>query len=563
MLLSQTFEKLKWSITHPAELRDYIELYYYRDSVYKRTIQNSPLFDEAYYRANTGIDKSEDAAEHYLKNWRLPGHDPSEAFCSQEYLSLHGDVALSGLNPLLSYELYGKKTCYALSFLQEKKISFPEDAVYTAEEFSTSPPVHRRAAVVACFFSDGHIPETLSVLIEGLKEVADNVVLIGDCPVYEGELEKIEGLVCYARFLRHGQYDFGSYKRGLAFLRKKGLLNDADELILMNDSVVGPIYPFSGAFGRMADSPCDFWGLTGYGHTKERFFKTFISSYFYVFRRRVLEAGYPDRFLCDIEGAYDRNGVIMLLESEFTEYMTKRGFLWATLCTDLTLDNIYDPLTLIKKYRVPLLKKKAFEREQSEDMGEVCRIIRSNNERLGQLIKYSPKAPEGYRLPPVKEHRRSFKTKAERLNNKRDKLKVVFFTGAWDSFPGRSLFEKMLGQSRYSVCVAVIPDLRGGPDSIMTALIESAKKASRLAASGIPEELILHIKPDHLGQWPDVCVDADIAVYNSIYPYSSFRYLPKYAAGREFLPVLAVDTPLTKQEKRTDAVRYAWKIVTS
>ena len=564
MALPRILQEAKWAIGHHRQLRDYVELNFLKDDVYRRTIQNSPLFNEAYYRRNTGITDEEDAAEHYLKNWMLPGHDPSEGFCSEEYLSLHGDVALSGLNPLLSYELYGRKTGYEISSLQKTELSFPGDAIYTSKDFDRKPAVHGRAAVVACFFVDGHIPETLRILLKGLLEVTDNIVLIGDCPVYRPELDGLAELVSYAAFIRHDQYDFGSYKKGLAALREKGLLDDADELIMVNDSCYGPVYPLSEAFGRMAQEPCDFWGLSGYRHGKQRFFKNFVSSYFYVFRKKVIESGCLDDFMARIRGPYDRNGVILKLETELTAFLEEQGFLWQTLCADMMLDNIYNPLTLVGKYRVPLVKKKSFQREQREDMNAVLALIRANNEELSRLVRYAPLPLPDYRLPSIAEHRRTLPDKAARIAERierSERISIVFLTGVWDGFPGRSLFRQMSGNSAYDLTVAVIPDLRKGPDERMTSLIEAASRASQLADEGLPGDSLLYVRPDHLGQWPDVCADADIVVYNSPCGYSSFRYLPKYAAGRAFLPLMVCDADVLGRARSLDAYKYVWKVI--
>ncbi len=566
MSLSQIWGKIKWAVSHQRQLRDYMELNYIKDDVYRRTIRNSPLFDEAYYRRNTGISRKEDAAEHYLNNWMLPGHDPSEGFCSEEYLSLNGDVALSGHNPLLFYELYGRKTGHYISYLQKTEQAFPEDAVYISREFSGSPEVHGRAAIVACFFSDGYIPETLLILLKGLREVSDNVVLIGDCPVYSSELSRLEGLVSCADFTRHLQYDFGSYKRGLALLRNKGLLDDIHELIMVNDSCYGPIYPFSEAFGRMEKEPCDFWGLTGNRRGKHRFPKTYISSYFYVFRRKVIASGYPEEFLNRMEGPYDRNAVIMKLETEFTVYLEEKGFLWQTYCPDPNPSIYYSPMKLVGKYRVPLVKKKAFQSEQSEDINALMSIIRANNPDLGNLVHYAPLPLSDFRLPSIEEHRRTLPDKAALIEDRirrSERISVVFITGVWDTFPGRFLFDKMNSLPVYNTTVAVVPDLRKGPDRKMESLTEAANRAARLAESGIPADRIINVRQDHLGQWPDVCADADIVVYNSPRGYSSFRYLPKYAAGRRFLPIMVCEDGLSDPSQGPDAYRYVWKVITA
>lgn len=57
---------------------------------------------------------------------------------------------------------------------------------------------------------------------------------------------------------RHGEYDFGSYKRGEAWARQAGWLDEVDDLILCNDSCFGPVGSFAPMFERMEARHLDF-----------------------------------------------------------------------------------------------------------------------------------------------------------------------------------------------------------------------------------------------------------------------------------------------------------------
>src|SRR5690606_10650266 len=53
-------------------------------------------------------------------------------------------------------------------------------------------------------------------------------------------------------------YDFFSYKVGL---EQAGDLTRYDEVIVCNDSYVGPLTPYPRMFEAMAERPVDFWGF--------------------------------------------------------------------------------------------------------------------------------------------------------------------------------------------------------------------------------------------------------------------------------------------------------------
>ncbi|MBR4225077.1 MAG: hypothetical protein IKR73_09735 [Oscillospiraceae bacterium] len=521
-------------------------------------VKRSPYFDEEYYhRNNADLDHVKDVARHYLLHGRI--RTPSEFFCGEEYLSLHADVKRANIEPLVHYELHGRAEGREVSYLQVHEHTFPEKAVSCERTYTREPVRHRRTAVVSCWSGDGVIPETLLILLRGLHEIADNIVLIGDCPVIPEDMDLLEGLVCYAQFTRHKQYDFGSYKRGVAYAEENGLLSaeTADELILINDSCIGPVYPFSESFDRMAQVTCDFWGYSNYISNGCEY----ISSFFFVFRRKVLDAGEPGIFLSRVDGEYDRGRVIVTLETVFTTYLIEKGF----RCELYERDNIFaKPLTFLKKYRCPLVKKKAFTRPETKGEGieELIAIIKKAKPELSPYIKFAPPVPKDFFIPTIEEHRWSFPDKVRRIAEKyrqSGKVKVLFFINNCSLFPSRPLYDAMCKDPAFDPYIGVIPDLRWGKDPIP----EMEEHEHTLLSEGIPEDRLVYIRPDDIGRWQDVTEDMDIVCYNTPYELSSFRYGHRYSVGRDFLPIMVnygfYRSVYDDHILRMDTYRYMWK----
>lgn len=78
------------------------------------TIKNSALFDAAWYRDLYNVLFLQ--AEDYLRDGWKKGRNPSVRFSNDVYLTLHEDVKLSGMPPLLHYERFGKQEGRAISF---------------------------------------------------------------------------------------------------------------------------------------------------------------------------------------------------------------------------------------------------------------------------------------------------------------------------------------------------------------------------------------------------------------------------------------------------------------
>ncbi len=571
MSIKLLFQKAAWVIKHIQELRDYSARNFYENKDGEPYIRNSVFFDEDYYkRNNPDIPDNEDPAEHYYRIGGFERRDPSEFFSSEEYYYLNPDIKRLKSNPLYNFEEFGRGNNLLFSTLQlPKEDHFPPEAQNISRVREKNPVIHKRTAVVSCFLSGGNIPESLLIMLRGLEKVADNIILVGDCPVIPAELDKLSGLVCYAEFERHKQYDFGSYKRGLQYARITGLLDDhtSDELILLNDSCWGPVYPFEELWQRMENEICDFWGCSGLKDKQQLIHKSHISSYFYVFRKPVISSRHLDNFLNNIQGEYDRNKVILTLETQLTDYLQKKGFLWQTVYKEC-FNNIYDkPLTFLKEYRIPLVKKKAFKGLSKEDLTSVLSVIRENNPELAEYIHIPNKETREFKPPSIREHQDSFEEKIKEIKNRREngeRVKAVFLTASATSFPAESLFRKMLADPFFEPKIAVIPDLQDQKKILMDIVIEIAEQERALISAGIPEEQLIRVRPDDMENWPDVCEKADIVCYSSARNISSFRYQPKYAAGRDFLPILVCDDDPDEQNEinilRLDANRYMWKI---
>ena len=74
---------------------------------YEEIIMSSRLFDAAWY--GEAYHVLQNPALHYLEHGWKKGLDPSDKFSTKNYLKMNPDVARARTNPLLHYELYGRK----------------------------------------------------------------------------------------------------------------------------------------------------------------------------------------------------------------------------------------------------------------------------------------------------------------------------------------------------------------------------------------------------------------------------------------------------------------------
>ena len=94
----------------------------------------------------------------------------------------------------------------------------------------------KRIAIFAHYDKDNLIEDYVLYYLSELKKNVDDIIFVSDSNIKQQELDKIKSLVRHYIVGKHGEYDFGSYKRGFKWSNKNLNLANYDELIFCNDS---------------------------------------------------------------------------------------------------------------------------------------------------------------------------------------------------------------------------------------------------------------------------------------------------------------------------------------
>lgn len=249
-----------------------------------------------------------------------------------------------------------------------------------------------RYAVFAGYNADKTIHPYVISYLKGLKEVTDGVIYITDSELLPEEEKKLKGLVIHAEHNPHGEYDWGSYKRGFNWLKSKGYHKRADEVIFANDSCYAPMTSFKPMFEEMTKrKDLDFWG-----DSQNSMFTPHLQSYFLVFRKRVLNSKNFAIFMNHIKHYDDHREYILQYETQLTQYLEHLGYKWDSYIPykqlarfEYTDKNSY-PLTLIRDYHHQFLKRRTFTTllDIREDRQELLRYIFEHyRERYDDIIR--------------------------------------------------------------------------------------------------------------------------------------------------------------------------------
>lgn len=216
----------------------------------------------------------------------------------------------------------------------------------------------KRLAIYAAWDGQNRVDAADIAYLQALRPVAENLIYVADNELAAGEADKLQNLCGHIIAAPHGEYDFGSYKRGFALAKAAGLLQDIDELVFCNDSCFAPFAEFAPIFAAMAERNCDFWGLT-----ENPAFYPHIQSFFMVLRPQVFNSEVFQNFIDSISRQQNVDAVIQNYEIGLSRQLREAGFTSDSYIayphppkkrTNLTAH----PVWLIKQ-GCPLLKKKA------------------------------------------------------------------------------------------------------------------------------------------------------------------------------------------------------------
>ena len=312
-------------------VKSIIELLRYIKKVIIETniVANSSLFDYQWYINNhhkVGYFKKiylkYRLALHYYRKGVSEGINPSKIFYTKEYLLLNPDVAESDVHPLIHYERYGKYEGRAVSLSDIYDYCENDEVVSIEKSISKRKSYDKKiVTVLAMFSSSAKIEDYQLYLLKGLQEISDYIVIVSDNPVYKQELIKLNGLCNAYKFIRHGEYDFGSYKCGYNYLIENNILKENDNLLLINDSNYGPVHPFTNVIDDFKSKQCDFYGLS-VGRNEHHIS---IQSFFYIFKSKVYNSMLFQEFILSVKKELTPAAVVCNYEFRLTKLLEDNG----------------------------------------------------------------------------------------------------------------------------------------------------------------------------------------------------------------------------------------------
>lgn len=226
-----------------------------------------------------------------------------------------------------------------------------------------------RLFLFAGFDKDCIIDDALIYYVKSLSKFGD-VILCMDCDCPKKEIDKIKKYTIHTINKRHGEYDFGSYKRCFQYAHNKNILKNYDYLYLVNDSVFGPTSNIKKTLEDIENINTDAAGLIISKHKTHEFMESwfvrlnktiFISKWFYDFMNSVKK----EENKSDITIKYE-HGLTNLIKSNncsFGALRTVRG------------RTTYNKPKYLFEHNIPFIKKMSFTRHSGACGNQIKYIL--------------------------------------------------------------------------------------------------------------------------------------------------------------------------------------------
>ena len=231
----------------------------------------------------------------------------------------------------------------------------------------------KRLLIFFFYDKDGIVDRYIPYMLEDMKENVNDILFVSNGKINVESRPVVEKITPNILERKNIGLDVGAYKDALENIGWDKL-KKYDEVILMNYTIMGPVYPFKEMFDAMNQKDLDFWGLTKFHKVKYDpfgliecgYIPEHIQSHFIVVRRPILESDEFKKYWEDLPEINSYEESIAFHETQFTRHFAKLGFSWDVYANTDDLKNfcycpiMYAIVKLIKDKRCPVFKRRSF-----------------------------------------------------------------------------------------------------------------------------------------------------------------------------------------------------------
>lgn len=222
----------------------------------------------------------------------------------------------------------------------------------------------KRYLIYVIFEDQKDIQEYKYLFLDHLAKFADKVLIISNSQLNDCDMRHLSryGEV---RIRENKGYDTAAFRYGI-LEAYPDLTTDFSELILANDTSIGPIADFSQMFDEMDAKKLDFWGVTFgeeqddiTGYNRYNYIPKHLQSYFLAIRRNMFLDPQFLKYWENLTQTDSREEAIGKHETVFTKYFADLGYRYDAYVRENSDSAMYiHPLKMLE-LGVPLIKYSA------------------------------------------------------------------------------------------------------------------------------------------------------------------------------------------------------------
>lgn len=239
---------------------------------------------------------------------------------------------------------------------------------------------NKRLFLFAAYDPNSIINDAMLYYVSALSKFGDIIICI-DCDCTQSEIDKLKPYSIYQIANRHGEYDFGSYKRAFQYARDNNLLQNYEYVYLVNDSVFGPMMDLKETFDKINEISKDAVGLIESRHKTHKF----MESWFIQLNQKIFLSKWFDEFLSSVKKESHKATITVKYEHGLTKLIEKHGCSWGCIYTIYGRETYNRPKYLFT-HGCPFIKKASFTRHNGALGNQIKYIFKYSDKNATKLI---------------------------------------------------------------------------------------------------------------------------------------------------------------------------------
>lgn len=230
----------------------------------------------------------------------------------------------------------------------------------------------KRLVIYFFYDADGIVDRYVPYMLEDLKKNCSEIFVVCNGKLTPEGRDVFTEITPNILVRENKGFDVWAYK---AALEQYGWdeLEKYDEIIMMNHTIMGPLYPFADVFCEMDSRDLDFWGLNKYHKVDANPYNVFygyipdhIQSHFIAVRKSMICSREFQTYWDNRPDITDYADAVGKHEAIFTKWFGDKGFRWDVYVDTSDMEGftsypLFDyPVKLIEEKRCPIFKRRNF-----------------------------------------------------------------------------------------------------------------------------------------------------------------------------------------------------------